>query len=263
MSEKDIKEAIISSIVTLFGSLQANSLLVRSFPECKEIQHKNDCIRTILEKVKDNSNLFIIKLESIISLHSNVLQRESKWLIKINKTLNMLELSFDLEKEQIIKSGSLKSEYLEKDERFIHIDKNFILDTFYNDLINEINSTYYNSCYIACIVLIRKICENLLIDLFRKKYKDYPDKQKLFWTGKNFVIFYNLIINLEKNLSDLEIDSKKINKDFIDFFNNKIRKTANESAHTIESRIEKKELDSIKGNVNYYLKLLFAVIRKL
>ena len=39
---------------------------------------------------------------------------------------------------------------------------------------------------------IRKLFENLIIDLLRKKYTNHDTKRKLFWTGKRFVSFINL-----------------------------------------------------------------------
>ena len=49
--EEDIKNTIISSIVSLFAHKEANSLISRTFPECKDIEHKNDCMRELLENV--------------------------------------------------------------------------------------------------------------------------------------------------------------------------------------------------------------------
>ena len=55
---------LISSICGLFSHEQANSLLTRSFPDCKDIEHKTDCMRTVLEKSCKHPDIFFSKLNS-------------------------------------------------------------------------------------------------------------------------------------------------------------------------------------------------------
>ncbi len=263
MLEQSTKGTIISSLATIFGPLMADSRMNRSFPECEDDCHKNDCIRIVLEGVQDDFVLFASKIESIITLHSTEINKNKNLIEKINRKLSLINVRYDLETEQITQTGIISSEFMEKNEKIILLDKLFIPDVFYESLIDEINTTFYNKCYVASLILIRKLIENLIIDLLRKKYTNHDTKRKLFWTGKRFVFLINLIRNLELNVKDFESDSKKIDKKFIKFLHNIVRLPANASAHSIEIRLSKETLIEKKEIINQYIELLFATIKKM
>ena len=263
MKERDIRRTIISSIVSLFGSLQANSLLTRSFPECSDIKHKNDCMRVVLDNVIDNRDLFVLKLETIINLHSKVLEEEDNLITKINRILGLMNVNYE-ENRKIITAKYVPSVLLSDEEKYLDIDKNFIPDSFYNDLIEQINVTFLDCCYSASTILLRKLFENLLIDILRKKYGTKECKY-LYWNErrKHFLNFAKLIENFKEKLNDFIIYSKKIEKNFIKFLEEKIKFPGNESAHTIEEIIEEKDLRLKQNEINSYLRLLFSILQKI
>lgn len=259
--EDDKRDIIISSIVSLFAHEEANSLLARSFTECVEDDYKNDCMKRVLEKVKQNRDLFVIQLESIITLHTNALGAKENLVFRLNRILSLINLKYDFQKG-IISATHVPSVLLSCDEKFIKLDTRFFPDSFYNDLIEQINVTYLDGCYSATMVLLRKLFENLIIDILRKKYG--TDKEKnLYWdvNRKQFLTFYTLINNFNKKINDFET-YKKIDNKLIEFLNKKIRYPGNESAHSIEDKISREEMEKKKQKINDYLESLFSVLNK-
>lgn len=74
-------------------------------------------------------------------------------------------------------------------------------ELFYNKLKTEINLGYKLGLYSSVVVLCRKLVENLLIDILRKKYpRNKKGNLKLYFdkNGGRFHDFGILIDNLEK-----------------------------------------------------------------
>ncbi|MFZ0510166.1 MAG: hypothetical protein WAM14_01055 [Candidatus Nitrosopolaris sp.] len=111
---------------------------------------------------------------------------------------------------------------------------------FYNRLKNEINMGYKFGLYTSVVVLSRKLVENLLIDMLRKKYPPneegnlelYYDKKR-----KRFHDFAVLLDNLEKLKSKFGIDELTISK-FLSLAK-PFRASANSNAHSIIEVSEK------------------------
>ena len=85
-------------------------------------------------------------------------------------------------------------------------------DTFYGNLLNEINKTYYHGCYTASFILIRKLFENLLIDILRNNFKNEKSLYLSEHNKKKYNDFSVLLHNLslkrsEFNFTTTEIDS--------------------------------------------------------
>jgi len=264
MSEKEIRDTIISSFVSIFGSLRANFQLTTAFNECKNIEKKHECIREALNSVKDNTELFIHKLVAIVNLHSKAIEDDLSILKRVNRTLYLLKLKYDFENKNIVATNAFTSVLFHEGEKFIQIDDNFIPDSFYKRIIQQINTCYYSETYTALMLMLRKLFENLLIDIFRKKYKN-REGENLYWNAKKkqFFHFYKLIKNLESNIIDFESISKKFDKDLIRFLDKQVRTPGNKSAHTIEEIIEKRDLEEKKEEINYYCELLFSVLKKI
>jgi hypothetical protein len=81
------------------------------------------------------------------------------------------------------------------------------VDEFYNELALEINSAYRLRLFTATMVLVRKLFENLIIDLLRHKYGERLPQIDLYYSTKNqrFHSFSTLIHNLETNVDDFKI----------------------------------------------------------
>jgi len=87
---------------------------------------------------------------------------------------------------------------------------------------------------------------------------------ELFYDTKNrrFHGFNILLKNMEEKLDDLSPVSTAIDKDFIKLVN-KFRVSGNSSAHTIELRISREELEAEKEDLIYLVKVLSKAIMSL
>ena len=115
-------------------------------------------------------------------------------------------------------------------------------DIFYRDLSDEINKCYRFGCYTAVYVLSRKLIENLLIDILRKRYPD--NKENYTNNGKKISGFSTLLKNLKNKKKDFGVDEK-----IIDEFLKKIgpfKSQANLNTHSIITMGEKSKIDSLE-----------------
>ncbi len=90
-------------------------------------------------------------------------------------------------------------------------------DLFYDMLKKEINSGYKFGLYSGVAVLSRKLIENLLIDILRKKYPRSQKGNLELYYDKNrrrFHDFAILIENLEKRKREFEIDEPTVSINF-------------------------------------------------
>ena len=261
--EGDRRDTIINSIIALFAHEIANSRITRTFVQCDDEDHKNDCMRKVLERAKHDRDLFIINLGSIIRLHSNALSSDEDLVFNLNRILHLISIKYDIEKG-IITANHVPSVLLSRDEMYLKFDTKFIPDSFYNSLLEQINITYLDDCYSATTILLRKLFENLIIDILRKKYGTDTNKT-LYWNSKRkqFLSFSTLIENFSKKINDFETYSKRMDKKFIDFLNKNIRFPGNESAHSIEDNISKDELEKKQQQINNYVEILFSIFSKL
>ena len=116
------------------------------------------------------------------------------------------------------------------------------LDNFYQTLIQEINETYTNSTYTSTLILCRKLVENLLIDLLRKKYgRKSKDDVEIYYNPHEgrFHEFTYLVKNLESRKSDFKIDLDLI-EEFLRLVT-PFRQGANSKAHSLIYFIKNKE----------------------
>jgi len=135
-------------------------------------------------------------------------------------------------------------------------------DDFYNKLINEINILYDNDRYIPVCLLLRKLFENLIIDILRKKYSS--TQANLFYnTSKGmFQSFSVLLDNLKAKIDDFKPIDPNFNNEIIkriDFY----RERGNSSAHSISVEITLKDIDDKKAEINYLVKLLMRVLNNI
>ncbi len=136
------------------------------------------------------------------------------------------------------------------------------LDTFYKKLVNEINEAYDYELYVATWVLLRKLFENLLIELLRAQFK--TSRLELYYNkpeGRHHD-FSLLIDNLEINSDTFKPYTKEFNNEFLTFLNT-FKERANAAAHSIEAFITKDQIEQSKEKINHYCDLLASVIRKI
>ena len=109
--------------------------------------------------------------------------------------------------------------------------------------------------YQSTTILLRKLFENLLIDLLRTKYGS--QKVEFFYnTEQNrFLEFYQLIKKIKKQRADFAPYTSGLNDDFFNFIN-KFRENTNSNAHSLESFIEKEEIEKDKSKINHCIKII-------
>lgn len=133
---------------------------------------------------------------------------------------------------------------------------------FYIKLIDEINTLYDNGHYVPVCLLVRKLFENLIIEILRKKYGTsdidlYYDKSK----GR-FQSFSTLLDNFEAKMDDFKHIESGFDVSIIRRMN-KYRNRCNSAAHSISFDITPGEIDNKKDDINYLVKLLVRILNNI
>lgn len=141
-------------------------------------------------------------------------------------------------------------------KEFISVEN--VPGTFYPQLIADINSTYCLGVYDATLVLSRKLIENLLIDILRKKYD--TDRINLYYDTdtKQFENLNNLIENLENKVDEFEHYSDTFDLELISVID-EFRHTANRGAHSIELNLTESEMEDYSDKLEKVAPVLFRL----
>lgn len=135
-------------------------------------------------------------------------------------------------------------------------------DNFYKKLIEEINFQYRTNHPMSLSVLIRKLFENLIIDILRKRYGT-QDLPKYYDTSKRrFHDFSTLLINLQSNVNDFYFISPNLDQKFMSELN-KYREFGNSGAHSIDVNLTIEEFTNKKENINYKVDLLIHILDRI
>jgi hypothetical protein len=141
---------------------------------------------------------------------------------------------------------------------FIDIENSYRLEKAYSRLIDEINTCYEYEAHSSALVMLRKLIENLLVDILRMKYA--PSGQHGFYfddARKQFLPLSKLVSNLESIAS--EYSRFGLTKSHVGIIKG-LRKDGNRSAHSIIDLVDKKKMDSLKSNANQAVIALLRVI---
>lgn len=135
---------------------------------------------------------------------------------------------------------------------------------FYKELSEQINACYQYGLYPASQILIRKMLENCLIDILRKRYG--MTNVELFYdtrTGR-FHDFSRLLETARNNIQDFVHVKDSFNENLIRQIND-FREQGNSSAHNINLDIKTVglELDTSRNKLNFIAKSLFRTIGNL
>ena len=144
--------------------------------------------------------------------------------------------------------------------RFLDVEK--LPDDFYRELVAEVNQCYRVALYSAQLVLMRKLLENLVLDVLRRKYGTSQEDLYYRSNKRRFLEFASLIDNLEKKLGDFAsvspgLDSTAIQK--LQVF----RADGNRSAHTIDTHVPRTKIDGLQADAAFLVKLLAATFERL
>jgi hypothetical protein len=131
-------------------------------------------------------------------------------------------------------------------------------DPFYRDLIDLINKCYSYGIYPAVLVFGRKLLENLLVDIIRRKYGG--QNVELFFDTKHrrFRNFNELVKVFKERLNDFKLIVPSLDGKFIEKLN-KFREVGNAAAHTLELNVSKKWLDENRDDLEFVTKILIRV----
>jgi hypothetical protein len=135
-------------------------------------------------------------------------------------------------------------------------------DLFYIRLKNEINIGYKFGLYSSLVVLSRKLIENLLIEILRRKYpRNKKGNLEFYYEAKRrrFHDFIALLDNLEKQKSTFGIDEPTVSK-FISLVK-PFRESANSTAHSMIQACNKEEV--IKYKIPEMIALLTRLLKHL
>lgn len=141
-------------------------------------------------------------------------------------------------------------------------------DEFYDKLAFEINSAFRIRLFTATMVLVRKLFENLVIEVLRQKYGTGMPQIGLFYSIKNngFHSISVLIKNLRSKTDDFKpygfFNLVKEKEDFLKFLWS-IKEEGNASAHSIELILNREKISALKVSSNTYSSLLVRLIQKI
>jgi hypothetical protein len=156
-----------------------------------------------------------------------------------------------VKKREVIKTSKTKSSK-PKIKEIIDYSSS---DYFIKEHIDEFHRAHHYKCYTAAYVLLRKIIENLIIDILKDKF---PSKRKLYWNdaNKRSLDFSVILDNLYKNRMEFK-DKKnvieRLNQLLVPF-----KKDANNKTHSW-FHIVKNSTEYNNGN----LKTIIELIKKL
>lgn len=137
-----------------------------------------------------------------------------------------------------------------------------IPDDFYKKLIEEINQLYQNGLALALSVLVRKLLENLVIDILRKQYGS--KEISLFYDTKRrrFHDFSDLIENLKEKQADFHYVSDSLDNNIIVDIKS-YKEKGNSGAHSIDTYTTIEQFKEKQGNLNYLVQLLLRILKNI
>lgn len=142
----------------------------------------------------------------------------------------------------------IQGKKIEKKEK---IQNYFDYDTtnyFIKEHVKEVNLAYTKGCLTCANILIRKIIENLIIDILRKKYSSNSlhDKQLYYDVTKGRYLDFSAVLhNLFTKKTDFGVNEKKIIERLHQLAKD-LKDNANDKTHSLYHIVKRrKELDDL------------------
>lgn len=196
---------------------------------------------------------------------------ESIGILLINEIIS--QGTFDEEKrselEQILRFFGIGEAYnfdllstinVSELEKFIELAN--YPDDFYKKLIDEINFQYSSKHPMSLSILIRKLFENLIIDILRKKYGTQELHQYYDTSKGRFHDFSLLLRNLDSKKSDFHHISANLDSAFISDLN-KYRGYGNAGAHSIDVDLRIEHFTNEKTDINHKVAFLVRILNNI
>lgn len=137
-------------------------------------------------------------------------------------------------------------------------------DPYYSKLKSEINRAFWFRLPTATLVLIRKLFENLILDLLREHYG--MKRTELFYRKDKGMhhSLSTLISNLKENINDFKVYTLAFHKDkeFFKFLDD-MKERADASAHSLDILHDLEKINSWKTSIDKYCELLVRTIQKI
>lgn len=135
-------------------------------------------------------------------------------------------------------------------------------DDFYKTLIEEVNHLYKHGFALSLSVLVRKLLENLLIDILRKRYGTLDLSLYYDTSKRRFLDFSVLIKNLENKQADFQHITSNLDSKLIGEINS-YRETGNSGAHSIDANMRVEHFKEKRQNLNYLVQFLFRLLKNI
>lgn len=245
---------------------------VRGFFLSEEAQDKllllQNAEAELIQKDYDNWNggtyYYSLRIDVLPSRFKNIVDNPQDYEQKIlEKAQNLLRPYPNFALNEVCLTPTLSENSFKPSIEVKFIEIVHVPDDFYKKLIDEINQAYNLQLPISLSVLIRKLFENLIVDVLRKKYG--TDELKLYYDQhrRRFQDFSVLLKNLEAKLPDFHYISASLNKDFISQLN-WYRETGNSGAHSIDTNsVTIVKYKTKKDEINSNIQLLVRVLKNI
>ena len=137
-------------------------------------------------------------------------------------------------------------------------------DEYYIHLVSEINRAFNYKLPNATLVMLRKLFENLIVDLLKARYRNEIDLYYSKESHRHLSLNY-LIPNLDKKFGELTINDETFFREKNDFFRflHSIRQYGDASAHVLAS-LEKNmdKISPLKPSINEYINRVIQLTRQ-
>lgn len=222
--KKNTKKLIIY-LAYFLHSNKKEVFTAKDLKECLEKLHLNhNNIPLVLSRESSFKNKSFIKHEKgQYKLHRNKIDELDKLFCNINYDINITKDFFDME-----------------------LLENASAPYYIKDIAKEMCLCYDSGCYTACLAMMRKLLEALIIDVFKNINKTNEIKKD--------GIFLYLSDLIKKYMSEDVIDKSRNIKEEI----KPIKKYGDISAHKYNFKANKLIVDNIKNNLNIVVQELLS-----
>jgi hypothetical protein len=142
------------------------------------------------------------------------------------------------------------------------VDVTWLPDDFYKRLVEEINRLYVNGLPMSLSILIRKLLENLIIDILRKRYGTADLSLYYDTSRRRFHDFSFLLKNLDSKKEDFRYISAELDSALIRKIN-RYRETGNSGAHSIDVSLTIDQISKDKDEINYLVHFLLRILQNI
>lgn len=152
----------------------------------------------------------------------------------------------------------IDEDILDNPREDLFIETGIIDESYYEQLIENINECYQHRIYDATLVLSRKLFEHLVYKILQGHYGG--DQTEMFFdTDRKLQLgFESLIDNLRDGVPDLRQYSRDLSKDLVDDLD-QFRQEGNAGAHSIRVDVSEDEVENMAEDATRLIEILYDV----